>query len=911
LSRPIWIASALTAAVYGQVNILTWHNDNARTGQNLQETILTPANVNVSTFGKLFAIGVDGKVDAQPLYVSALAIAGQGIHNVLFVMTEHHSAYAFDADTGAQLWHSSLLGDNETPSDNRGCGQVTPEIGITSTPAIDLHIGSHGTMYAVAVSKDNSGNYHQRLHALDLTTGAEEFGGPVEVQATYPGSGSEGTSGVQTFDPKQHEERAALAIANGVVYTSWGSHCDVFPYTGWVIGYSETTLAQVNVLNLTPNGDRGGIWSAGSGPALDAAGNLYLLMGNGTFDTTLNGDGFPVNGDYGNAFVKLSPAGAVLPVADYFTMHDTTAESSADQDLGSGGAMVLPPLNDAQGQPRALAVGAGKDSHIYVVDRNNMGKYNAGANAIYEDMTTALNGQVFSSPAWFNGKLYYGASGDTLKAFAFLNGTFGAAPVSQSATVFGAPGTTPAVSANGTSNGIVWTAENAGTAVLHAFDSTNLSNELYNSNEAANGRDHFGAGNKFIVPTVANGKVYVGTTSGVGVFGLLCFSIAKTHSGSFTQGQNGAAYSVTVSKAAGTCPINGTVTVTDTLPAGLTLVSMAGTGWTCAGNSCMRSDPLANGMSYPAIAVTVNVASDASSPLVNQVSVMVGGSASANASDSTIINVNPPVNAGDFNGDGHEDLIWRADTTRQVTVHYYGGAGGATFQGWNFLNAGGVPGWTVVAAADFDGNGVPDLVWMNNQTRQVTVHYYGGAGGATFLGWSWLNAGGVAGWTVVGAADFDGNGTPDLIWQNDATRQVTVHYYGGAGGATFQGWNWLNAGGVVGWTVAGAADFDGNGTPDLIWQNNATRQVTVHYYGGAGGATFQGWNYLNAAGIAGWSVAGANDFDGNGVPDLVWQSDSTRQVTVHSYGGAQGATFTGWQFLNSGGVPGWHVLVPH
>ncbi len=381
-------------------------------------------------------------------------------------------------------------------------------------------------------------------------------------------------------------------------------------------------------------------------------------------------------------------------------------------------------------------------------------------------------------------------------------------------------------------------------------------------------------------------------------------SVTNTHTGSFTQGQNGAAYSITVSNGTAAGASSGTVTVTEFIPAGLTLASMAGTGWTCVSNSCTRSDALAGGTSYPAIAVTVTVAGNAGSPLVNQVSVTGGGSTGASANDSTTINANS-------SGAGSPDLIWQADSTRQVTVHYYGGAGGATFQGWNYLNAGGIAGWTVVAAADFDGNGVPDLVWMNNQTRQVTVHYYGGVGGATFLGWNWLNAGGVAGWTVVGAADFDGNGTPDLIWQNDATRQVTVHYYGGAGGATFQGWNFLNSGGIPGWTVVGAADFDGNGVPDLIWKNDATRQVTVHYFGGAGGATFQGWNWLNAGGIAGWTVAGASDFDGNGVPDLVWQSDSTRQVTVHYYGGAQGATFTGWQFLNSGGIPGWHVVVPH
>jgi hypothetical protein len=500
-----------------QPSVLTWHNDSARTGQNLQETILTPANVKSSTFGKLFVMNVDGKVDAQPLYVPSVTISGQGVHNVLYVVTEHASAYAFDADNGTQLWKVSALGAGESPSDDRGCGQVTPEIGLTATPAIDLQSGPHGTMYATAMSKDGSGNYHQRLHALDLTTGAEQFGGPMEVQATYPGSGAE-----NTFLPRQHVERPGLLIVNGVVYTSWGSHCDGGPYTGWVIGYNETTLAQTSVLNLTPNGSEGGIWMAGAGPGADASGNVFLLTGNGTFDTTLNAGGFPNQGDYGNAFVKISTSGGTLAVADYFTMSNTTSESNADEDLGSGGAMLLLQLNDAQGHLRSLGVGAGKDGHIYVVDQANLGKFNAGTNAIYQDMPGALPGGIWSSPAWFNGTLYYGSVGSTLKAFTFTNGLFQTTPSSHSSHSLGYPGTTPSISANGTSNGIVWTAENTSPAVLHAYDATNLATELYNSNQAAAGRDHFGSGNKFIVPTVVNGKVYVGTTNGVGAFGLLC-----------------------------------------------------------------------------------------------------------------------------------------------------------------------------------------------------------------------------------------------------------------------------------------------------------------------------------------------------------------------------------------------------
>ena len=516
----LWIAARSAAPILAQSSVLTWHNDNARTGQNLEEMTLTPANVNVSMFGKLFVIPVDGKVDAQPLYVPSLPIPSRGSRNVLFVVTEHGSAYAFDADLGTMLWRVSLLGSGEATSDDRNCSQVTPEIGITSTPVIDPQSGPHGTMYAVAMSKDRSGAYHQRIHALDLTTGAEEFGGPVEIRAAYPGSGAEGSGATLTFDPKQHVERAALVIVNGVVYTSWSSHCDIGPYTSWVMGYDEATLARTSVLNLMPNGSEGGIWQAGAGPAADAAGDLYFLIGNGTVDPTLNASGFPVKGDYGNAFVRLSTGTGSLSVTDYFTMRNALSESNADQDLGSGGAMLLPALNDAQGNPRALAVGAGKDRNIYVVDRNGMGKFNPASNMIYQEMPAAL-GSVFSSPAWFNGVLYYGSVGTALKAFAFANGTFQPAPASQSSNAFPYPGATPSISADGSANGIVWAAENGTTAVLHAYDASNLAKELYNSNQAPSGRDHFGEGNKFIVPTVANGKVFVGTANGVGVFGLL------------------------------------------------------------------------------------------------------------------------------------------------------------------------------------------------------------------------------------------------------------------------------------------------------------------------------------------------------------------------------------------------------
>jgi hypothetical protein len=500
-------------------DMVTYHNDAARTGQNLNETILTTSAVNASIFGKVRLFPTDGKVDAQPLYLSGVAIPGQGTHNVLYVATEHDTVYGFDAGTGATLWQVTMLGSGETPSDGRGCSQVVPEIGVTSTPVIDRTRAPNGVIYVVAMSKNGS-TYFQRLHALDITTGAELFGGPKTVQATFPGTGAGSSGGIVTFDPKQYEERAGLLLLNGAIITAWTSHCDIDPYTGWIMSYNASTLAQTSILNVTPNGSRGAFWMAGAGPAADSAGNIYLLNGNGTFDTSLDASGFPRQRNFGNAFLKVSTSSG-LAVADYFATFDTVAKSNADTDLGSGGTLVLPDLVDGTGQVRQLAVGAGKDAHIYVVDRASMGKWNASTNQIYQDITGALSGTVFSMPAYFNNTLYYGASGDTLKAFAITNARISSTPASRSARAFPYPGTTPGISASGTSNAIVWAVENANPAVLHAYDAGDLSHELYNSSQAAAGRDAFGPGNKFITPTIVNGRVYVGTATGVAAFGGL------------------------------------------------------------------------------------------------------------------------------------------------------------------------------------------------------------------------------------------------------------------------------------------------------------------------------------------------------------------------------------------------------
>ena len=507
-----------SASVTFAQDVVTYHNNNARTGLNSSETTLTLSNVNSASFGKLFTLSVDGLVDAEPLYLSAVPVGGV-THNLLIVVTEHGSVYAFDADSGAVLWHITTLKSGETTSDDRGCSQVTPEIGITSTPVISRPPGTNGVIYTVAMSKDSAHAYHQRLHALDAASGKELFNGPVEISAKYPGNGDNSSGGFVIFDPAQYKERSALLLTGGIVYLSWASHCDIRPYTGWIMGYNRTTLAQVSVLNLTPHGNEGAIWGSGAGLAADSSGNIFLLDANGVFDETLNSSGFPSGADYGNAFLKLTTQSG-LAVADYFEMDNQQQENDADTDLGSGGAIVLPPIRDSAGTIWYLAAGAGKDANLYLVNRNAMGKFNPTVNNIYQELPGALSGGIRSTPAFFAGKLYFGPVGQPILAFEFNNARLLNAPVAQTANTFGYPGAAPSISSNRNQNGIVWAVQNLNPAVLRAYNATNLQ-LLYTSNQAANGRDHFGAGNKFITPLIAHGKVYVGTTTGVGVFGLL------------------------------------------------------------------------------------------------------------------------------------------------------------------------------------------------------------------------------------------------------------------------------------------------------------------------------------------------------------------------------------------------------
>ena len=522
-------SATLTVTAPPGTDVITYKNDLARTGQNLTEKTLSPTNVNSANFGKLRFLSTDGKVDAQPLYLSALNVGGV-FHNVVFVETENDSVYAFDADTGAQLWQVSLVAAGETASGPVNCDEVTPTIGITSTPVIDRSAGTHGTIYIVAMTQSSGAStFHHRLHALDVSTGAELAGAPTEITATYATS-----SGTITFDPQQYEERAGLLLLQGTLYTAWTSHCDDKFYTGWLMAYNQSTLQQTAVLNVAPNSGGLGpaIWMAGGGLAADAAGNIYLATANGAFEQTLDANGFPNMGDFGNSFMKLSTAGGALSVTDYFSPSTTAFLSANNLDLGSGGILLLPDLTDAGGTTRHLAVGAGKDGNLYVVNRDSMGHFSASSNNVWQQLTGVLgnllsnpttgNGGVWATPAYFNGRLYYGPRNFPLLAFAITNANLSATPSSNSPVNFPYPGTSPAISANGAASGIVWAHLNSSpNAVLYAFDAANLANMLYNSSQAPGGRDQLGAGNKFITPTVADGKVFVGATNGVAVFGLL------------------------------------------------------------------------------------------------------------------------------------------------------------------------------------------------------------------------------------------------------------------------------------------------------------------------------------------------------------------------------------------------------
>ena len=504
--------------VTNYAGVSTYHNDNARTGQNLNETVLTTGNVNTTQFGKLFTYPVDDKIYAQPLYVPNVNIQNQGTHNVVYAVTENDSVYAFDADglQSSPLWQVSFLRSGVTPVDEAtdiGCTNLFGHVGITGTPVFN---SATNAIYLVATTKEIAGStttFVQRLHALNVTTGAELSGSPVVIQASVDGSGD--GSATVTFNPLMENQRAGLLLLNGVIYIAWSSHCDILPYHGWMMAYNAASLLQVAVYNTTPNANKGGIWQGGSAPAVDESNKMYVETGDGLFDANTGGP------DVGDAFLEMSTT-SWPALEDYFAPSDQTSLDDLNEDLGSCGPMVLP---DQPGSTPHLVVGCDKLGRIFVLNRDNMGGYSSAGDNIFQEITGSLAPATRSVAAYWQNYVYFVSVGDFIKQFRLYNGMLSTTPVAQGLASFSYPGVTPTISANGSSNGIVWVLDSSkfasgGPAVLNAYDAANTANLLYSSAQNSS-RDNAGGGVKFTVPTVANGKVYVPTASELDVYGLL------------------------------------------------------------------------------------------------------------------------------------------------------------------------------------------------------------------------------------------------------------------------------------------------------------------------------------------------------------------------------------------------------
>jgi hypothetical protein len=513
-----------TIGVTDLAGVYSYHNDLARDGVNAQEYALSPSNVTGASFGKLFSCSVDGAIYTQPLWVANVTVNGVK-RNLVFVATQHDGLFAFDADDNpcVQVWAASLIdaphggtaGEKPVPNGPNDSlvglayYNLAPEVGVTGTPVIDP---ASATLYVLTKSVDSAGaTFYQRLHAIDLTTGNEKPGSPTAISATYPGTGDGGST--VTFNARTSLQRAGLALVNGTIYVAWASHEDAPPYYGWMAGYTYNGAAftQASVLNITPNFGYGGIWMSGAAPAADAANNLYVLSGNGMFDAA---NASAPNNDYGDSFLQLSSA---LVISQYFTPSNEDIDNANDRDFGSGGAAILADL-PASSPVTHLVIGGGKDGYLYVANRDKMGGH-VDAN-LWQKID--VNGMVLSTGAFWNGQLYFAASGQPLNAY-LLDAVSAQFKLSDSTTSpaagFGFPGSTPAISAGGAANAIVWAIDahafctNAalacGPAVLHAYDASDVSKELWNSAAAAT--DTAGIAVKFAVPTIANGKVYIGT----------------------------------------------------------------------------------------------------------------------------------------------------------------------------------------------------------------------------------------------------------------------------------------------------------------------------------------------------------------------------------------------------------------
>jgi hypothetical protein len=535
------ILTALAPWKAGATDWLTYHYDNARDGANTNEVVLTPANVNTNSFMRLFTYAVDAEVYAQPLYMANVSITGQGTHDVLFAATENNSVYAFDADSnagtnGGLLWHINLgTAATSTLFGVRYHHNVlNPLIGITGTSVIDPVAGIlYVDVFTTPVPDTTNGIHY--LHALNISNGADLPYSPVVVAASVPGAGVDSSNGVVTFNANQEDSRPGLTLAGGMLFVGFGSFGDTDPFHGWVIGFNATNLRQLPQFTFasTPNAKtnafgvnagEGALWGGGAGLCVDTYTNLYFEIGNGSFSANTDG------GDYGDSFVKLSTTNQFV-TADYFAPSNQASMAANDQDLGSGGPMLLPDSAGSAAHPH-LIIGAGKEGTLYLVDRDNMGHFSAATNNIVQTAKSAIGGS-FGTPAYFNHWIYYQGVGDVMKAFSITNGVMSASPVSKSKVTLGSLGYAPAISANGTSNAIAWVIDasayqqgannnssdtSSGAAVLRAFNATNLSVQLYNSSVKAS--DKAPGTVKYPAPAVADGKVFVAGDFGVAVYGL-------------------------------------------------------------------------------------------------------------------------------------------------------------------------------------------------------------------------------------------------------------------------------------------------------------------------------------------------------------------------------------------------------
>ncbi len=866
---------AVSSAAFGQgfSGVLTWHNDNSRTGQNLSEITLSPQNVNVTTFGKVFSYPVDGMVYAQPLYVPNVTVPNLGTHNVVYVATENDSIYAFDAD-GLQtspLWHVTFLdlpnGVTTVPcADESSDCNVYPVYGITSTPVIDV---STGTLYALARTKE-SGTWVQRLHALDLSSGVEKFGGPVIIQASVNGTGNGSVGGKLPFNARLANQRPALLLSNNTIYVGWtGVH-------GWVMAFDAQTLALLNAFTSTPNSQQhGGIWMAGGGMAADNDGNVYFAIAEAGFDINQGGE------DFGETLVKASPA---LQVVDYFSPSDQVCRVTNDYDLASGGPLLLPPqsgnypneiIQAGKGGFPCDPFGSGWGVPVYLVNRDNMGGYNAQMDASLQTVLGVpilqqnVDGGYWGNAAYWqspSGQFIYlsGLSGenglgDYLKAFSLTGGVLSTTPAAMSTNMFPI-GSTPSVSANGSSNGIVWAVERQdilaakpGTkpAVLYAYDANNVSNMLYNSTLAKT-RDQAGPAVKFVTPTVANGKVYVGTQTELDVYGLLAQSLPAP---AITLSQASLSFG---SQLTGSTSLQQSVTLTNSGTASLQISSVGVSGDFVLNNTA-TSCPYSGGFVNAGTTCTLDAAFTPSQlgSRAGSITVTSNNAGSPNSVGLSGMGANPTVSVflqpsssqvgsgpqsvavADFNGDGYADVVVANAAAGTVSVLLNNGNG--TFTLKSTIATGSGP--AALVAADFDGNGKPDLAVANQVGNTVSILL--GNGDGTFTTGAPLT--GFSGPGSLVAADFNNDGRFDLAVANASNGTVSVLLNNGNG--TFTAGSPLTLPSSVPSAIA-AADFNGDGNQDLIVADSANSVLSIFLGNGAGGFVLKSSSAVNGSPVA-------------------------------------------------------------